>query len=111
MHRVIGSAASAAMLIVVGGCASVPPLTSMGSKVRQMTADDAKHCHFLQAVTYTDTLAGMGKSYGLVHQAGENGLRNAIGGVGGNAFVSTEADADWFWGHVNYAGEAYKCPE
>jgi hypothetical protein len=111
MRRVFSAAAIAAALITVGGCASVAPLTPVGSKVRQITAEDAKHCHFLQAVSYTDTLQGMGKSYGLVHQAGENGLRNAIGGAGGNAFVSTEADADWFFGHVNYAGDAYKCPE
>ena len=53
----------------------------------------------------------MGKSYGLVHQAGDIGLTNAIGAAGGNAFVSVQADADRFFGHVNYSGEAYRCPE
>jgi hypothetical protein len=97
------------IVFLVAGCASVPPLSSGGEHVRLITAADAKVCKFVQNVTYTDTLTGMGKSYGLVHQAGETGLRNAVAGVGGNAYVSTQADADWFWGHVNYSGEAYKC--
>ena len=62
-----------------------------------------------EPITYTDTIAGMGKSYGLVHQAGANGLRNEVARLGANAFVSTQADADWFWGHINYSGEAYRC--
>lgn len=95
---------------LVGGCASVPPLTPAASQVRQITAEEAKACAFVRVVQYTDTINGMGKSYGLVHQAGDIGLRNKVGTVGGNAFVSTQADADWFWGHVNYSGEAYKCP-
>lgn len=97
-------------LLMLTGCASIPPLSSGGEHVRLITAADAKACEFIQNVTYTDTIAGMGKSYGLVHQAGENGLRNAIARVGANAYVSTQADADFFWGHVNYGGEAYHCP-
>jgi uncharacterized protein DUF4156 len=97
------------IVFAIAGCASVLPLTSGGEHVRLITAADAKACKFVQNVTYTDTLTGMGKSYGLVHQAGENGLRNAVAGVGANAYISTQADADWFWGHVNYSGEAYKC--
>jgi hypothetical protein len=46
-----------------------------------------------------------------MHQAGDIGLRNAIGDAGGDAFVSVQANADWFFGHVNYFGEAYRCPE
>jgi hypothetical protein len=99
-----------AATLVVSACASVPRLTPAATKVRQITAEEAKGCKFLQVVQYTDTLAGMGKSPGLVHQAGDIGLRNEIGSIGGNAFVSTQADADWFWGHVNYSGEAYRCP-
>lgn len=99
------------LLLLAAGCATVPQLTPAGSKVRAITVTDAKGCKFLQTVQYTDTLAGPGKSPGLVHQAGDIGLRNAIGAIGGNAFVSVQADADWFWGHVNYSGEAYRCPE
>ena len=102
---------SFAAIVALSACASVPTLTPAGSKVRQITPEEAKGCKFVQAVQYTDTLAGMGKSPGLVHQAGDIGLRNEIGSAGGNAFVSTQADADWFWGHVNYSGEAYRCPE
>lgn len=95
--------------VAVVGCASVVPLNSGGEHVRLITADDAKACKFIQNVTYTETVAGIGKSYGLVHEAGENGLRNAVAGVGANAYISTQADADWFFGHVNYSGEAYRC--
>lgn len=84
------------LISLVCACASVPRLTPAATKVRRITAEEAKGCKFLQVVQYTDTLAGMGKSPGLVHQA--------------YAFVSTQADADWFWGHVNYSGEAYRCP-
>jgi hypothetical protein len=98
-------------LAVLSACATVSSLTPAGVKVRQITPEEAKQCHFLQAVAYTDTIAGTGKSPGLVHQAGDIGLRNAVGAAGGNAFVSRQADADWFWGHVNYSGEAYKCSQ
>jgi hypothetical protein len=107
---VIGFALLAACALV-SGCATVPHITDQGSKVRQISADDAKRCKFLQTIQYTDTVQGVGKSHGLVHQAGDIGLRNSIGAAGGNAFVSAQADADWFFGHVNYSGEAYRCPE
>ncbi len=97
--------------VLLSGCATVPQLTNQGSKVRQISADEAKQCKFLQTVQYTDTVQGVGKSPGLVRQAGDIGLRNAIGAVGGNAFVSVQADADWFFGHVNYSGESYRCLE
>lgn len=79
--------------------------------MRQISADDAKACKFLQTVQYTDTVQGTGKTPGLVHQTGDVGLRNAVGSVGANTFVSVQADADWFFGHVNYSGEAYRCPD
>lgn len=47
---------------------------------------------------------------GLVHQDGENGIRDDVAAAGGNAYVSDLADADWFFGHVNYTAEAYRCP-
>jgi hypothetical protein len=110
-RAVIVTSALLAVSALASGCATVPQLSDQGSKVRQISADDAKHCKFLQTIQYMDTVQGVGKSYGLVHQAGDIGLRNAIGAAGGNAFVSAQADADWFFGHVNYSGEAYRCPE
>jgi len=95
--------------VLISACASAPKLTLAATKVRQITAQEAKSCTFLQIAQFTGTLAGMGKSHGLVHQAGENGLRNEVAKLGGNAFIIIQADADWFWGHVNYSGEAYRC--
>ena len=34
--------------------------------------------------TDNDTITGMGKSYGLVHQAGDIGIRNEVAAAGGN---------------------------
>jgi hypothetical protein len=99
----------AVLALILTGCASVQPLSAGGAHVRSISAADAKACRYIQNVTYTETLAGLGKSPGLVHQVGENGLRNAVASVGANAYVSTQADADFFFGHVNYAGEAYQC--
>lgn len=64
----------------------------------------------MRTVSFTDTLAGAGKSPGLVHQDGENGIRNDVASYRANAYVSVLTDADWFWGHVNYTAEAYRCP-
>jgi hypothetical protein len=99
-----------AAVAMLAGCATVTPLTERGSSVRQIDAATAKSCTFVKAVAYTNTLNGTGKSYGLVHQDGENGIRNEVAAAGGNAYVSQQADADWFFGHVNYTGEAYRCP-
>lgn len=74
----------AAALIVLSACATVVPLT--GHSCRPW------------------------KSWGLVHQDGENGIRDDVAAYGGNAYISRQGDADWFWGHVNYTAEAYRCP-
>lgn len=103
-------AATTIVSFVTAGCATVTPLTERGSEVQQITPAQAAHCTFLRTVSFTDTLAGPGKSPGLVHQDGENGIHNAVGAAGGNAYVSELADADWFWGHVNYTAQAYRCP-
>lgn len=92
------------------GCATVTPLTDGGARVREITSTEATRCTFVRTVSFTDTLAGPGKSPGLVHQDGENGIRDDVASYGGNAYVSRQADADWFWGHVNYMAEAYRCP-
>ncbi|MGA9473662.1 MAG: hypothetical protein WBV36_14445 [Terriglobales bacterium] len=104
----LGTLATASAL--AGGCATVTPLTDGGASVREISADQAKQCSFLRTVSFTDTLEGAGKSAGLVHQDGENGIRDDVASYGGNAYVSRQADADWFWGHVNYTAEAYRCP-
>jgi hypothetical protein len=91
--------------------ASVPLLTPTGSKVRQISTDETKACKSVQTVQYTDTVQETGMSPGLVHEAGDFGLRNEVGRVGVNAFISVQADADWFFGHVNCPGEAHWCPD
>jgi ABC-type phosphonate transport system ATPase subunit len=96
--------------IVLSACATVVPLTDGGARVREITAAQATQCTFLRTVSFTDALAGAGKSWGLVHQDGENGIRDDVAAYGGNAYISRQADADWFWGHVNYTAEAYRCP-
>ena len=68
--------------VLISACASAPKLTLAATKVRQITAQEAKSCTFLQIAQFTGTLAGMGKSHGLVHQAGENGLRNEVAKLG-----------------------------
>lgn len=108
--RTLFLAGLAAASVLAGGCATVVPLTDGGARVREITSAEAAKCTFLRAVSFTDTLTGPGKSYGLVHQDGENGIRDDVASYGGNAYVSRQADADWFWGHVNYTGEAYRCP-
>jgi hypothetical protein len=40
------------------------------------------YAKFLQTLQYTDTVQGTGKSSGVVHQAGDIGLRNEVGAVG-----------------------------
>lgn len=108
--RTLFLAGLAAASALAAGCATVTPLTDGGASVREISTDQAMQCTFLRTVSFTDTLAGPGKSYGLVHQDGENGIRDDVASYGGNAYVSKQADADWFWGHVNYTAEAYRCP-
>lgn len=108
--RLILLAAIAGVSVLAAGCATVVPLTDGGAQVRQITADQSKSCKFVRAVSFTDTLMGTGKTPGLVHQDGENGIRDDVAAAGGNAYVSDLADADWFFGHVNYTAEAYHCP-
>lgn len=108
--RLVPIIALAAFSALSAGCATVVPLTDGGAQVRQIRSEQAKSCTFLRTVSYTNTLMGTGKTPGLVHQDGENGIRDDVAAAGGNAFVSVQADADWFFGHVNYTAEAYRCP-
>jgi hypothetical protein len=103
-------AAIAGASVLAAGCATVVPLTDGGAQVREISSAQAQSCKFVRTVSFTDTLMGTGKSPGLVHQDGENGIRDDVAAAGGNAYVSDLADADWFFGHVNYTAEAYRCP-
>jgi hypothetical protein len=97
---------------LLAGCAGarVPPLTDGGLHVRQITAEEGVFCKYIKNVDYVAKLGGMGKSYEEVHQAGENGIRNLIASIGGNAYVYTRLDADSFGGRIHYSGQAFKCP-
>ena len=53
---------------------------------------------------------GMGKNATVMKAIGETNLRNLVGEAGGNAFVITKSDAEWFLGNIAYQGEAYSCP-
>jgi hypothetical protein len=101
------------MLIVAlqTGCAGahLAPLTGAATHVEKITAEDGLSCKYLRSVEYVAKMTGMGKSYQLVHQAGENGLRNMVASVGGNAYVNSRMDADAFWGHIDYSGQAFQC--
>ncbi len=105
---------SSSLLVVaiLAGCASsrAPHLTAAASHVEKITAEQGLSCDYLQNVDYAATLSGIGKSYDLVHAAGETGVRNMVAGLGGNAYVNTRMDADATWGHIHYSAQAFRCP-
>ena len=84
------------MILVVVGCrrVQVPTLTAAAMHVRAITAEQGLLCDYIKNVAYNTALTGWGKSYEVVHQAAENGLRNSVAGVGANAYVLTREDAD-----------------
>ena len=98
--------------VALAGCAGarVPPLTDGGMRVRQISVEEGLNCTYIKNVDYKAKLRGAGKTYELVHQAGENGIRNLIAADGGNAYVYTRVDAETFGGQIHYSGEAFKCP-
>jgi hypothetical protein len=100
------------VIAALAGCASarVPPLTEGGMHVRQISVEEGLNCTYIKNVDYVAKLHGTGKTYQMVHQAGENGLRNVVAAVEGNAYVYTRVDAETFSGQVHYSGEAFKCP-
>jgi hypothetical protein len=97
------------LVMLFAGCATIPPLTAEAMHVRAITAEEGLSCTFLKNVSYTAKLSGFGKDYEMVHQAGENGLRNAVAQAGGNAYLDIRTDADSLWGRINYSGAAFKC--
>ena len=99
-------------LVVVAGCKSfqAPPLSVAAEHVRAITAEQGLLCKYIQNVAYTAKLSGWGKTYERIHEAGEDGLRDRVATIGGNAVVFTQMDADRFSGRINYAGQAFECP-
>jgi len=102
------------MLAITGSliaCASAPPLTEVGSRVRFISAEQAKPCKFVKVVQYTDRILSMGKNSTVMKSIGEAGLRNEVGTTGANSVVITKDESDWFLGNVGYTGEAFICPQ
>lgn len=93
----------------LAACASAPPLTDAGSRVRFITAEQSKSCKFVQVVQYTDRIISMGKNATVMKSIGEAGLRNEVGKTGANAVVITKDESEWFLGNVGYTGEAFTC--
>lgn len=101
---------TACLIGILTACASarVTPLMGAAAHVEKITAEQALACAYLNNVEFVAKLTGMGKSYEMVHQAGENGLRTMIAHIGGNAYVDTRMDADG-WGRIDYSGQAFHC--
>lgn len=98
---------------LLAGCATakIPTLSDAGMLVRRINADDGLACKYLKNVDYTAKLSGMDLSYEQVHQAGENGMRNLVASVGGNAYVDTRMDVyGHMTKHLHYSGEVFQCP-
>jgi hypothetical protein len=97
--------------VLFAGCTTVhvPSLSAGGMGVRQIDAEQSLSCQYLRNVAYVTTLSGIEKNYERVHEAGVNGLRNAVADIGGNAYVSTRIDADVYSGHIYFAGHAFLC--
>ncbi|MCW7540433.1 hypothetical protein OOT46_21630 [Aquabacterium sp. A7-Y] len=104
------NALTAVLVTVLAGCASAPPLSEAGARVRAVTAEQAKQCKFVKTVQYTDRILGMGKDPTVMRAIGETNLRNEVGLTGANAFVVTKNDSNWFLGNVDYQAEAFTCP-
>lgn len=97
------------LVATLTACASAPPMTDAGSRVRVITAEQAKACKFVRVVQYNDRILGMGKDPTVMKAIGETSLRNEVGAAGANAFVLTKDDSNWFLGTVAYQGDAYTC--
>jgi hypothetical protein len=97
--------------MVLAGCKDfqAPPLSVAAQHVRVITAEQGLLCKYIQNVAYTAKLSGWGKTYERIHEAGEDGLRDGVASIGGNAVVFIQMDADQFSGRINYAGQAFQC--
>lgn len=92
------------------GCATAPSLTGSGKLARQIDVQQAKMCRFIQVVNYDDRIIGMGKDGTVMKAIGDNSIRNATGAAGGNAYVLTKEDDNWFLGNISFQADAYFCP-
>ena len=99
------------ILMMVAGCRSTqtPNLSVAAEHVRAITAEQGLLCKYIQNIAYTAKLPGWINTYERVHTAGEDGLRDKVAAVGGNAVVYTRMDADRFSGQIDYAGQAFEC--
>jgi hypothetical protein len=98
------------LVTTITACASAPPMTDAGSRVRVITAEQSKACKFVRVVQYNDRIISVGKDSTVMKAIGETNLRNEVGATGANAFVLTKDDSNWFLGTVAYQGDAYTCP-
>lgn len=104
------TAIALACTLAVTACATVPPpATESATRVRFVTAEQAKPCTFLKTVSVNETLVTVGKYPALMKATGEMKIRDAAVAAGGNTLVLTSEDQNFFWGTINYAGEAYRC--
>lgn len=101
--------ATLTLLGALVGCASAPPLTEPGARVRIIDAQQAKACKFVRVVQYNDRILAMGKNATVMKAIGETNMRNEVARAGANAFVLTKDDSEWFLGNVAYQGDAYEC--
>ncbi len=99
------------LAVAIDGCASAPQLTGAGAGARSITPNEAKECKFIRVVQYNDRIISLGKDPTVMKAIGETNLRNQIGAAGGNAYVTTKNDSNWFMGSVSYQAEAYSCAQ
>lgn len=106
----LASLAAIALAASFAGCASAPPLSTDGARVRAIDVAAARSCRFVQTVQYTDRIHALGKDTTTMRAIGEANLRNLVGAAGANSYVLTKDESNWFLGTVAYTGEAYACP-
>lgn len=106
----------ALVILVVGfvlsGCAttSIVPLSENGQRIREISNEESKSCTFIKTVFYVDSYFWkVGKTPSIMRALGESNLRNVVGESGGDSFVITQDDHNFFMGTVNYKADAFVC--
>ncbi|WP_170363173.1 DUF4156 domain-containing protein [Ruegeria arenilitoris] len=92
-----------ACFVWVAACST--ELTSQGQQVRQLSPETVQNCQFLGPVSGTE-LFGLDTT--MDARSAQNKMRNAVGALGGNAFVLTQTSTSDDGTFVS--GDAYKCP-
>lgn len=82
MRNCFGRLAAILIAVALSACASAPPLTEAGSRVRFISAEQAKPCKFIKVVQYTDRVMSVGKNATVMKAIAEAGLRNEAGTAG-----------------------------